>query len=136
MNTSNAAAISLPLTSGYTNLKVVPAPKKMSWKKLAVTLNDEVRFVPFDDILYCMSINNYTTIYLRGGTSYLYTKTLKEVESRLPEDSFLRIHKSYLVNTDCITALKRNSLELVIDGKVSLPISRTKKNELYGLFNL
>jgi len=161
MNISTPAS-TIPLQKSFGSLKALPAPvapvhvltnrnlhplkeidredtnhgKRVSWKKLAVAMTDETRFIPFEDIVYCMSTSNYTTIFIRGGTSYLCCKTLKDIEAKLPSDTFIRIHQSYLVNLHCITSLKKNTGELEIENKLLLPISRYKKTELYELFNL
>ncbi|MES2776034.1 MAG: LytTR family DNA-binding domain-containing protein [Bacteroidota bacterium] len=103
----------------------VKEPARPLWRKLAITTLDEVRFIAFDDIAYCKSTNNYTTVFLRDGRSYLCCKTLKDIEAKLPGDAFLRIHHSYLVNLQSITALKRQTSELELDDKIWLPVSRT-----------
>jgi two-component system, LytTR family, response regulator len=117
-------------------LKLLPLNKKINWKKLAVTNLDEIRFIPFDDIIYCKSINNYTTVFVQNGKSYLCCKTLKEIASNLPEKQFVRIHHSYLVNIQCITALKKHNNELELNNAISLPISRTQKTSLYYLLGV
>jgi two-component system LytT family response regulator len=134
MSVANANAIQLP--SHFGNVKHLTILKKIAWKKLAVYTKDEIKFIPFEDISYCLASNNYATIFTRNGSSYLCAKTLKEIESKLPSDLFIRIHHSYLVNIQFITSLKRHSNELEIDNKIILPISRSRKNELYELFNV
>ena len=99
-------------------------------------MNDEVRFISFEEIIYCKSINNYTTVFIQGGKSYLCSKTLKDIESKLPSDVFFRIHHSYLVNLQSITALKKQSCEVEIENKLMLPVSRTQKTALYELLGL
>lgn len=131
---TSATAIALP--NNFGNLKALPVPKKILWQKLAVLTKDEIRFIPFDDIIYCMASNNYVTIFTRSGRPYLCSKTLKDIESKLPSDIFIRIHHSYLVNLHSITSLKRQTNELEIENKLLLPISRSRKNELYELFNV
>lgn len=117
-------------------LKLLPPNKKPQWKKLAVANVNEIRFIPFDDIIYCKSINNYTTVFVQNGKSYLCCKTLKEIASNLPDDQFVRIHHSYLVNIQCITSLKKNDNELELNNTISLPISRTQKTSLYYLLGV
>ncbi|MEO7310467.1 MAG: LytTR family DNA-binding domain-containing protein [Chitinophagaceae bacterium] len=129
-------AITIPIQKGYERLKLLQVPKKTQWRKLAITLSDEVRFIPFDDIIYCKSTSNYTTIFTTGDTSYLCCKTLKDIESKLPDDLFIRIHHSYLVNMHFITSLIKQKSELEIDNRLLLPISQTKKADMYKLFNL
>jgi two-component system, LytTR family, response regulator len=117
-------------------LKLLPPNKKLQWKKLAVANVNEIRFIPFDDIIYCKSINNYTTVFVQSGKSYLCCKTLKEIVSSLPNEQFVRIHHSYLVNIQCITSLKKHDNELELNNTISLPISRTQKTSLYYLLGV
>ncbi|MEY3956846.1 MAG: hypothetical protein RLZ73_1301 [Bacteroidota bacterium] len=53
---------------------------------------------PVDDIVSIEGKGNYTTIFLKNGETILMAKTLKKFESQLRLGTFLRIHKSYLVN--------------------------------------
>ncbi|MES2774428.1 MAG: LytTR family DNA-binding domain-containing protein [Bacteroidota bacterium] len=132
----STSATAIPLRKSYGNLKAIPAPKKLLLKKLAVALSDETRFIDFEDIVYCKADNNYTTVFTKCGKSYLCCKTLKDIEAKLPADNFIRIHHSYLVNLQSITALKKQSCELEIDNRLLLPVSRTQKTALYELLGL
>ncbi|RYZ30648.1 MAG: LytTR family transcriptional regulator [Chitinophagaceae bacterium] len=128
--------LALPLEKAYPHLRVVDEPVRLKWRKLAIVTTEETRFVPYDDILYCKSLSNYTTIYVQGGKSYLCSKTLKDIEAKLPSDQFLRIHDSYLVNVQSVTCLKKKTGEMEIENTILLPISRAKKTAIYQLFNL
>lgn len=130
------SAVAIPLKKNYGNLIAIPPVKKTLLRKLAVSLSDEVRFIAFEDIIYCKSTSNYTTIFTQDGKSCLCCKTLKDIEAKLPPDSFIRIHHSYLVNLNSITAFKKQSCELEIDNKLLLPVSRTHKMALYELLGL
>ena len=118
----------------YATLKLMDIPKKMHWEKLAVNCNDELRFIPFVDILYCKSSSNYTHIFRKDGSSHLCCKTLKDIALKLPEDQFVRIHHSYLVNLQYITALKKQAGELELNDSFILPVSRSYKTALFQLF--
>jgi len=50
-----------------------------------------------DDVFYIEACQNYVTIYLEKS-KYVTYLTMKELEQKLSNTSFLRIHKSYLVN--------------------------------------
>ncbi|MES2772569.1 MAG: LytTR family DNA-binding domain-containing protein [Bacteroidota bacterium] len=130
------SATAIPLQKTLVSLKVIPAAKKLPLKKLVISLSDETRFIDFDDIVYCRSIGNYTTVFTNNGKSYLCCKTLKDIEDRLPSETFIRTHQSYLVNAHRITALKKQTSELEIDNKLLLPISRREKSTLYELLGL
>ncbi|MEO5892300.1 MAG: LytTR family DNA-binding domain-containing protein [Ferruginibacter sp.] len=112
-------------------MRLVPPGKRSNFQKIAITDIDETRFIAYDDIIYCESTNNYTNIITRQGRSFTCCKTLKDVENRLPADLFMRIHASYLVNIQDITALKRKcNWEVEVDNDRLLPVSRLKKQEL------
>jgi len=91
---------------------------------------DEIRFIPFDDIVYCSAQINYTKIFTRDGKSFLCSKTLKDIENKLPGEDFLRIHHSHLVNLNDITALKKQDGKLEISNEILLPYSRNMKKYL------
>jgi len=132
----STSPVIIPLEKSYPVLRIAAEQATINWKKLAISTTDEVRFIPYDDIIYCMSTSNYSTIFLRDGKSYFCSRTLKDIEDKLPKESFLRIHHSYLVNLHCITSLKRKTGEMEIENKVLLPVSRTQKKALYGMLGL
>jgi len=52
---------------------------------------------------------------------------MKTFEAMLPEDRFLRIHKSYIVNLDKVLRYNSKVIEL---EKQQLPLSRNRKSQL------
>jgi len=81
--------------------------------------------VTIADILYIEAMKDYVKIFLATGTKPVITKmSLKSLEEKLAVNSFLRIHKSFLVSADKITAIKR---DLICIGNTELPFSETYK---------
>ena len=81
--------------------------------------------VTIADILYIEAMKDYVKIFLATGTKPVTTKmSLKSLEEKLAVNSFLRIHKSFLVSADKITAIKR---DLICIGNTELPFSETYK---------
>jgi two-component system LytT family response regulator len=130
MEPARSLIIPLPSVSISPVLAEMPALKKIKWPKLAVHTMDEIRFIPFDDIVYCSAQINYTKIFTRDGKSFLCSKTLKDIENKLPDEVFLRIHHSYLVNLNDVTALKKQDGKLEISNEILLPYSRNMKKYL------
>ncbi len=78
------------------------------------------------DILYIEADNVYVTI-VTSEKSYVLRMTLKEMEGRL-DDTFIRVHRSYLVNRNKISS--RNS-QYVFLGDIRIPYSK-KEVDLKG----
>lgn len=64
---------------------------------------------------------------------YMVHSTLKKIEEKLPMDSFLKIHRSYVINTKHIIDIEDNSV--LIDKHV-IPVSRSNRPELMKRLNL
>ncbi|HKO80679.1 MAG TPA: LytTR family DNA-binding domain-containing protein, partial [Chitinophagaceae bacterium] len=80
----------------------------------------------FDDILYIEAMQNYVTIYTVKG-KYITLLYLKNVEENLDKQSFIRVHKSYLVSIPKIEAIENN--EIIIQS-FRIPISRNYRDEV------
>jgi two-component system LytT family response regulator len=102
-------------------------------KKLIIPNKKNLEYVNTSDILYLRGEGNYTSIVLQGEKKFLIAKTLKEYEGILcePESSFLRIHKTFIVNTSHIKKIERGDECIIqlVDG-TRLDVSRRKKQEL------
>tara|TARA_Y100001933_G_scaffold194235_1_gene194259 strand:- start:209 stop:943 length:735 start_codon:yes stop_codon:yes gene_type:complete len=79
-----------------------------------------------DQILYLEADRNYTNIVTEKG-HYLLSSTLKTLEAKLPQNSFLRVHRSYIVNVKKLDAIADTHLE--IKRKV-IPLSKSNKELL------
>ncbi len=102
-------------------------------EQLTLRFNESLRIVKIADIMYCQSDSGYTSFYLVQKEKIVVSKGLKEYEKLLPEDLFLRIHKSYLVNTSFIKEyLKEGYIRLLND--VSLPVAVRRKEDILKYF--
>lgn len=81
--------------------------------------------VRFDDILYIESLKDYIKIFSITDT-YLVHKSLTGITEELPQENFLRIHRSYTIAIDKIKSVEGNSVE--IDSK-RIPIGRKYVNQ-------
>jgi DNA-binding LytR/AlgR family response regulator len=86
--------------------------------------NKRVIKVLLNDILYIEGLSEYVQIYT--DKKKIITKTsLTNLEKKLPNDGFLRIHKSFIVSMSRIEAFTAHTIE--VPGK-QLPIGRSYKN--------
>lgn len=87
--------------------------------------------VKFSDIMWMKGDGNYTTLVTRTSV-YSLRNILKEFESILPADEFIRIHKSYIVRIEEIITI--NPKELTVDKDV-VPVGRTYYQNLLNGIN-
>ncbi|MEG2440376.1 MAG: LytTR family DNA-binding domain-containing protein, partial [Acetivibrio sp.] len=86
--------------------------------------------VPTGDIIYFESVNREVRIAMNKGEDFFYG-SLDEVAMKLSGYQFLQIHRSYLINYNHISVLRYS--EVVMSNGVTLPISRSKRQELRSL---
>ena len=64
------------------------------------------------DIVYIESLKDYIKIHLENGTSIISKYKLGEMEHELSAYHFLRIHRSYIINTSKITAFSSHDIDV------------------------
>lgn len=77
--------------------------------------------INFKDIKYIESKREYVKIFLEGSEPITTLMSIKKLEESLPDNIFMRVHRSFIVNLDKITVVERN--RIVFDNKVYIPIS-------------
>ena len=75
-----------------------------------------------EDILYFESEGNYIKV-ITAEEKYRFRETMQTLEISLSTDGFVRIHKGFLLNPDCVKMLKTDSVILCND--VQLPFGRS-----------
>jgi len=118
-----ARIISLP---GVANQ--MTASNKRCYYKIALPLENGIRFLDPREIAYCEAQGNYTNIILFNSDSILISKTLKWLEARLSEQEFFRSHGSYIVRLNSITFLGKTSVQL--ENGFEVAVSRRKRDAL------
>jgi DNA-binding LytR/AlgR family response regulator len=82
--------------------------------------------VPADEILFFENVGDYIRVKT-SATQYIIYGTLKGIDAKLNDPRFLKIHRSFIVNTDKITQIQENTLSI---EKNQIPISRSARPEL------
>lgn len=102
--------------------------------KITIPTQDGFEVVAINEILFCKADDNYTEIHFKNSKK-LVSKTLKHFEVLLKNESFARIHKSYLVNVHAIVKYKKGKggSVLVSNGK-EISVSSSKKAVLLSYF--
>lgn len=81
-----------------------------------------------DDIMYIEGLKDYVRIWLRDRQEpVLSLMSMKALEEQLPEDRFVRVHRSYIIQPSAMSYIERGR---VVFGKVRVPVSDTYRQEL------
>ncbi|MCX2679213.1 LytTR family DNA-binding domain-containing protein [Galbibacter sp. EGI 63066] len=107
------------------NFKLKVANKEDD-EHIFVKSNLKKRKVFLNEINWVEALGDYIKLVTEEANIVILS-TMKSFEKQLPEDRFLRIHKSYIVNLDKVE--KFNSKNVEVNGK-QIPLSRNKKQEL------
>ncbi len=97
-------------------------------------INIDRRLIKLDmnEILVIEAKGDYIHIRCTDKEHRVHT-TLKKIKEKLPENRFLQIHRSYIINFTRIIDIEDNS---VLIGKQVIPISRSNRPELMRRLNL
>ena len=92
------------------------------------------RFIRIRDIAFIQAAGNYTEVHLRDGDMVLTSSTLSSWAERLPGDYFVRIHRSSLVQVDCVARVERSGSSCydvyIEDYETPLALSRRRASAL------
>lgn len=112
-----------PVTGEKLGAVLDRAMSRLKARENALTLSaagSRVR-LPMHEIQYLEVMKNYVTVHAGDGREYSVKRTLNELESEL-DDSFYRIHRSFIVNLRFVRKVTKSEVVLK-DGK-ELPLSR------------
>lgn len=106
--------------------------------RIVVKDGGKIKIIPTASIHYLEAADDYVKIYTDNG-AYLKKKTMQFFEQSLQHQQFLRIHRSYIINTQLITRIdpyeKDGHLVLLTTG-AKLPVSKAgylKLKETLGI---
>lgn len=93
---------------------------------LFVKVRNRLEKVKFEDVRY-LEANDIYSILVTHQNNFILSYSLKTLEEKLPERSFMRVHRSYIVNVEHINAIEDNYI--LISDK-SIPIGKTYREDL------
>jgi two-component system LytT family response regulator len=109
-----------------------PQPERSTFHRLAVRNNGQVLFLAPEEIEWIEAAGNYVRLS-SNGESHLLRETMSGVESKLPGDRFLRIHRSAIVNLEAVRELRpspHGDFVVVLRSGKKLPLSRGTRDRL------
>ncbi|MDR7131810.1 two-component system LytT family response regulator [Algoriphagus sp. 4150] len=102
--------------------------------RLSISTAEGVYFVMKANIIHIEAMSNYCTFYLTDGKKIVVSKTLKEYEGRLTNDSFLRVNRSSMVNLNHINRYRKgNGGTLEMSDGVEIEVSPQRRDGLVAV---
>ena len=84
--------------------------------------------VKINDIKYIEGMREYVRIHLTNEKPIMTLLSMKAVEKQLANSTFMRVHRSYIVNLNKISTIERNR---IVFDKVYIPVSEQHKDKFH-----
>ena len=104
------------------------ASKEQKPQKLIFRFNSSLTSVDIDSIVYIECKRNFQSVYLKDGKDIHVRSAMSELEEKLEDHKFLRIHKGFIINIDYVRRFEGNNV-IMVNG-ITLPLARKRKNEV------
>ncbi|MEI8202006.1 MAG: LytTR family DNA-binding domain-containing protein [Bacteroidota bacterium] len=93
----------------------------------------KIRRINFNDIIYIEGQKEYVKIFIKNEPNPISSIiSLKTLETKLPETKFMRVHRSFIVNLDCVNTVERSR---IVFGKVYIPVTDQYKDNFQDFLN-
>ncbi|WP_179348778.1 LytR/AlgR family response regulator transcription factor [Winogradskyella pacifica] len=89
--------------------------------------------IDIKEIKHIQGLKDYLKIHSENAKPILTLMSFKEMQSKLPEAMFIRVHRSYLVNVNKITSIQKNR---IIIKEERIPIGESYKSMVYSRLNI
>jgi two-component system LytT family response regulator len=103
---------------------------KKEIKTLTVKIGDKILLIKLDDIVYIEAEDKYVFLHTTDGKKHLTDFTISGLEEKLPE-RFARIHRSTLINTDCIKEIRKGfngALIFIMNNSAASKLTSSRSN--------
>lgn len=115
-------------TSGFNK------PSPISTEYIYVKSNSKLVKVQNSNILFVEALKDYVIIYTNSDRFTIHS-TMKDIEKKLPAETFMRVHRSYILNLKKIKSLD-SSLVVLEETEKKIPIGGSYKDQLFKKLNL
>ena len=101
-------------------------PDHTSPRMITIKVKNQLMQIRLDTIEYVEARNDRVIVFRKNSEPLSSLTTLREIEELLPTDTFMRVHRSFIVNVPLVEIVERNR---IVFGKTYVPISDNKREE-------
>ena len=108
--------------------KAAPLPQEESIDRITIKDGSRIHIIKVEDLLYIQACGDYATLVTSDG-EYIKEQTMKNFETHLPADNFVRIHRSSIVNVTQISRVEqygKETYQVTLKSGVKLRVSLSR----------
>jgi DNA-binding LytR/AlgR family response regulator len=88
--------------------------------------------IALPDILFVEGLDNYLKVHVRNQSPIVVRMTMKALQEKLPDNEFVRVHRSYIVAIAKISSIRN---KMIFIGEEEIPLGTSHEKAFYALFN-
>lgn len=88
--------------------------------------------IPYSEILYIETMDDYIKIHTSENKTILTLMSLKKIAEKLPQNEFIRVHRSFIVTLSNISSIRGKTILL---GDTNIPIGTSYKKEVEAVYS-
>jgi DNA-binding LytR/AlgR family response regulator len=88
--------------------------------------------IALPDILFIEGLDNYLKVHVRNQSPIVVRMTMKALQEKLPDNEFVRVHRSYIVAIGKISSIRN---KMIFVGEEEIPLGTSHEKAFYALFN-
>jgi two-component system LytT family response regulator len=131
-------AISKALTARMTSvpqLQIHLVNDQNFMRQFVVNVGNRRKIIAEDEVLYFLSTDHTTRIFMHNGVDYAYEFSLSYLEPKLDPTEFIRTHRNCIVRFQQIGAIDRGpNAHVTLKNGAVLPLSRERRKALLARF--
>jgi two-component system LytT family response regulator len=120
------------LTKQLTNLIADLKPERKGLERLTIKADGRIFFIKVEDVDWIEAADNYVTLHV-GPDKHMMRETMASLENKLPEEKFVRISRSAIVNMEVIKEMQplfHGDYAIILKDGTKLTLSRNQREKL------
>jgi two-component system LytT family response regulator len=124
------------IISSLADGRVEPIKSEDTNKRIIVNTAEETFFLKTKNIVQVSGAGNYCIYHMVNGKQIVASYVLKKASETLPENSFIRVHNSSIINVQFIEKIsKTDGAAIVMKDGSRIPISRRRKDDFMAFMS-
>lgn len=116
----------------HAGAQMIEQPSKTDSEIITIKSGTKYTRVNINDITHVQGLKDYAIVYA-GNQKHVILGYMKIIESKLPEDLFIRVHKSFIVAKNRIKYIQHGKIHL---NEHQIPIGRSYKKQVESFMQI